>query len=423
MRVILNYKIKTFGCRLNFYESEVIRKYADENKIKDTTFINSCAVTNKTVKDLKKTIKKLKKDEPENKIVLTGCAAQIHTDEFRAIKNVDAIIGNREKLENTTYERLQSQLGSKKYTNISNILEDKKAQSPIIDKVKDKIRAFVQIQNGCDHRCTFCIIPFGRGNSRSVNSDIIIEQIKKLINKGYKEVVLTGVDLTSYGHDLENYVSLGKLIKIIFKAVPTLKRLRLSSLDVAEMDEDLLDVIENENRLLPHIHLSLQSGDNMILKRMKRRHTRDNSIQLIKKLKSIRPDIVFGSDFIDGFPTETDEMFMNTVKLIEECSITFLHIFPFSPREGTPAARMPQVPYEIIKKRAKILRSLGEKKLIEYYENLTSKKVSVIVESKNRGRTDTFAKISISDEYKNGDLLNMTITGYNSFGLTGEVVV
>ena len=423
MRVILNYKIKTFGCRLNFYESEVIRKYADENKIKDTTFINSCAVTNKTVKDLKKTIKKLKKDEPENKIVLTGCAAQIHTDEFRAIKNVDAIIGNREKLENTTYERLQSQLGSKKYTNISNILEDKKAQSPIIDKVKDKIRAFVQIQNGCDHRCTFCIIPFGRGNSRSVNSDIIIEQIKKLINKGYKEVVLTGVDLTSYGHDLENYVSLGKLIKIIFKAVPTLKRLRLSSLDVAEMDEDLLDVIENENRLLPHIHLSLQSGDNMILKRMKRRHTRDNSIQLIKKLKSIRPDIVFGSDFIAGFPTETDEMFMNTVKLIEECSITFLHIFPFSPREGTPAARMPQVPYEIIKKRAKILRSLGEKKLIEYYENLTSKKVSVIVESKNRGRTDTFAKISISDEYKNGDLLNMTITGYNSFGLTGEVVV
>tara|TARA_B110001454_G_scaffold215094_1_gene235925 strand:- start:2004 stop:3275 length:1272 start_codon:yes stop_codon:yes gene_type:complete len=423
MRVILNYKIKTFGCRLNFYESEVIRKYADENKIKDTTFINSCAVTNKTVKDLKNTIKKLKKDEPENKIVLTGCAAQIHTDEFRAIKNVDAIIGNREKLENTTYERLQSQLGSKKYTNISNILEDKKAQSPIIDKVKDKIRAFVQIQNGCDHRCTFCIIPFGRGNSRSVNSDIIIEQIKKLINKGYKEVVLTGVDLTSYGHDLENYVSLGKLIKIIFKAVPTLKRLRLSSLDVAEMDEDLLDVIENENRLLPHIHLSLQSGDNMILKRMKRRHTRDNSIQLIKKLKSIRPDIVFGSDFIAGFPTETDEMFMNTVKLIEECSITFLHIFPFSPREGTPAARMPQVPYEIIKKRAKILRSLGEKKLIEYYENLTSKKVSVIVESKNRGRTDTFAKISISDEYKNGDLLNMTITGYNSFGLTGEVVV
>ena len=307
MRVILNYKIKTFGCRLNFYESEVIRKYADENKIKDTTFINSCAVTNKTVKDLKNTIKKIKKDEPENKIVLTGCAAQIHTDEFKSIKNVDAIIGNREKLENTTYERLQSHIGSKKYTNISNILEDKKAQSPIIDKVNDKIRAFVQIQNGCDHRCTFCIIPFGRGNSRSVNSSIVIEQIKKLINKGYKEIVLTGVDLTSYGHDLENYVPLGKLIKIILKAVPTLKRLRLSSLDVAEMDEDLLDVIENENRLLPHIHLSLQSGDNMILKRMKRRHTRDDSIQLIKKLKSIRPDIVFGSDFIAGFPTETDE--------------------------------------------------------------------------------------------------------------------
>ena len=407
----------TFGCKLNAFETQVMKEKAEHYNLHNFSFINSCAVTNQAVKQTRQAIRKERRENPNNKIVVTGCAAELHPNEFMSMPEVDCIIGNHEKTKLSTFGNL---VGIKKDISEENIIEE---DTPFIKNFDNRTRAFVQIQNGCDHRCTFCIIPFGRGNSRSVNSSIVIEQIKKLINKGYKEIVLTGVDLTSYGHDLENYVPLGKLIKIILKAVPTLKRLRLSSLDVAEMDEDLLDVIENENRLLPHIHLSLQSGDNMILKRMKRRHTRDDSIQLIKKLKSIRPDIVFGSDFIAGFPTETDEMFMNTVKLIEECSITFLHIFPFSPREGTSAARMPQVPCETIKKRAKVLRSLGEKKLIEYYENLTNKKVNVIVESKTRGRTDTFAKISISDEYKNGDLLNMTITGYNSFGLTGKVVV
>ena len=418
----MSYKIKTFGCRLNFYESEVIRKFADTNNIKDTTFINSCAVTNKAIKDLKNTIKKIKKDEPEQKIVLTGCAAQIHKDEFNSIDDIDSIIGNREKLENNTYLELKSNLGNKKYTNVSNILEDRKAQAPIINQVKNKIRAFVQIQNGCDHRCTFCIIPFGRGNSRSVDVITIIEQIKNLLVHNYKEIVLTGVDLTSYGHDFNEYISLGSLVKQILIEIPHLKRLRLSSLDVAEIDKDLFDVIESEPRLLPHIHLSLQSGDNMILKRMKRRHSREDTIKLINRLKTLRPDIVFGSDFIAGFPTESNEMFLNTIKLINECDITFLHIFPFSPRKGTPAARMPQITQNIIKKRSEILRALGEKKLIEYYKKLINKKINVIVESKNRGRTDTFAKVNLADSYNDGDLLYMTVTGYDNFGLTGKVI-
>ena len=423
LREVLSYKIKTFGCRLNFYESEVIRKFAAENEIKNTTFINSCAVTNKTVRDLKSTIRKLKKNDPRNKIVLTGCAAQIHKEEFNSITEVEALIGNREKLDNKVYKELSEYSGNKTMVAVSDILENKKAQSPVIDKVKDKIRAFVQIQNGCDHRCTFCIIPFGRGNSRSVEYQNIIEQIRKLISENYKEIVLTGVDLTSYGHDLDLKMSLGQLIKEILKDTPELERLRLSSLDVAEIDLDLFDVIKNEPRLLPHIHLSLQAGDNMILKRMKRRHSRDDSVNLINKIRKLRPDVVFGSDFIAGFPTETEDMFMNTVNLIKECNITFLHVFPFSPREGTPASRMPQVNSQIIKRRSKILRELAEKQLINHYRNLKDKKIKVIVESKNRGRTDTFAKVTIPDNFNNGDLLNMIVTGHDNYGLTGRVVV
>ena len=419
----MSYKIKTFGCRLNFYESEVIRKFADKNKIENTTFINSCAVTNKTVRDLKGTIRKLKKEDPKNKIVLTGCAAQIHKEEFNEIEEISTLIGNREKLDNKIYKELSENLENKKIVAVSDILEDKKAQSPVIDSVKDKIRAFVQIQNGCDHRCTFCIIPFGRGNSRSVEYSIIIEQIRNLINKNYKEIVLTGVDLTSYGHDLDDKISLGQLIKKILNDAPELNRLRLSSLDVAEIDPDLFDVIENESRLLPHIHLSLQAGDNMILKRMKRRHSRDDSINLIKKIRDLRPDVVFGSDFIAGFPTETEEMFQNTINLIKECNITFLHVFPFSPRKGTPASRMPQVKGDIIKKRAEVLRQLAKKQITNYYKKVKDQKVSVIVESKNRGRTDNFAKISIPDNFKNGELLNMIVTGHNDYGLTGKVIV
>jgi len=415
----LSYNIKTYGCRLNFYESEVIRKFAKENAIQKTTFINSCAVTNKAVADLKNEIRKSKKNEPDKKIVLTGCAAQIHSEEFKKMEEVDSILGNKEKLDNSTYLALSS---NRNINVISDIFEEKKAYSPIIEKIENKIRGFVQIQNGCDHRCTFCIIPYGRGNSRSVEPEEVVKQIKTLVERNYKEIVLTGVDLTSYGDDLNKRSNLAKLIKLVLKSVPSLKRLRLSSLDVAEMDNEILKLLGNEKRILPHIHLSLQSGDNMILKRMKRRHSREDAIKIVNKIRSMRPETVFGADLIAGFPTETEEMFLNTVKIVHECDLTFLHVFPFSPRTGTPAARMPQVDKKIIKQRAKILRNLGEKKLSEHFEKLKNKKINVIVEGNNKGRTDSFAKVSLNKEYPSGQMLNMIVTGKNEFGLTGKVI-
>jgi len=415
----LSYNIKTYGCRLNFYESEVIRKFAKENEIENTTFINSCAVTNKAIANLKNEIKKSKKNDPNTKIVLTGCAAQIHSEEFKKMEEVDSILGNKEKLDSSTYIALSS---NKDITMISDIFEEKKAHSPIIEKIENKIRGFVQIQNGCDHRCTFCIIPYGRGNSRSVEPEEVVQQIETLVKKNYKEIVLTGVDLTSYGDDLNKKSNLAELIKLVLKSIPNLKRLRLSSLDVAEIDSEILKLIENEKRILPHIHLSLQSGDNMILKRMKRRHSREDAIKIVNQIKSMRPETVFGADLIAGFPTETEEMFLNTVKLVDECNLTFLHVFPFSPRTGTPAARMPQVDNKIIKQRAKILRNLGEKKLSEHFEKLKNNKINVIVESSNKGRTDGFAKVSLNKDYPSGQILNMIVTGKNKFGLTGKVI-
>ncbi len=415
----MSYNIKTYGCRLNFYESEVIRKFAKENAIQNTTFINSCAVTNKAVADLKNEIRKSKKNEPDKKIVLTGCAAQIHSEEFKKMEEVDSILGNKEKLDNSTYLALSS---NRNINMISDIFEEKKAYSPIIEKIENKIRGFVQIQNGCDHRCTFCIIPYGRGNSRSVQPGEVVKQIKTLVERNYKEIVLTGVDLTSYGDDLNKRSNLTELIKLVLKSVPNLKRLRLSSLDVAEMDSEILKLLGNEKRILPHIHLSLQSGDNMILKRMKRRHSREDAIKIINKIRLMRPETVFGADLIAGFPTETEEMFLNTVKIVHECDLTFLHVFPFSPRTGTPAARMPQVDKKIIKQRAKILRNLGENKLSEHFEKLKNKKINVIVEGNNKGRTDSFAKVSLNKEYPSGQMLNMIVTGKNEFGLTGKVI-
>ena len=412
-------EIKTYGCRLNFYESEVIRKFAKNNNLKNKIFINSCAVTNKTVSDLKTEIRKLKREKPESKIILTGCAAQIHTEEFKEMEEIDSVLGNKEKLEESTYLSLSS---NNNITKVSDIFEETKASSPIVEKIENKIRGFVQIQNGCDHRCTFCIIPYGRGNSRSVEPLDIVNQIKILVEKNYKEIVLTGVDLTSYGDDLNNKTNLAELIKLILKSVPSLKRLRLSSLDVAEIGSAILKLLEKEKRILPHIHLSLQAGDNMILKRMKRRHSREDAINIVKQIKLVRPETVFGADLIAGFPTETEAMFLNTVKLIDECDLTFLHVFPFSPRTGTPAARMPQVDKKIIKERARILRNLGEKKLSEHFEKLKNKKITVIVENDNRARTDGFAKVSLDKDYPSGEILNMVVTGKDKFGLIGKVV-
>ena len=412
-------EIKTYGCRLNFYESEVIRKFARNNNLKNKIFINSCAVTNKTVSDLKTEIRKLKREKPESKIILTGCAAQIHTDEFKEMEEIDSVLGNKEKLEESTYLSLSS---NKNLTKVSDIFEETKASSPIVEKIENKIRGFVQIQNGCDHRCTFCIIPYGRGNSRSVEPLDVVNQIKILVEKDYKEIVLTGVDLTSYGDDLNKKTNLAELIALILKSVPNLNRLRLSSLDVAEIDSDILKLLKKEKRILPHIHLSLQAGDNMILKRMKRRHSREDAINVVKQIKLVRPETVFGADLIAGFPTESEAMFLNTVKLVDECDLTFLHVFPFSPRTGTPAARMPQVDKKIIKERARILRNLGEKKLSEHFEKLKNKKITVIVENDNRARTDGFAKVSLDKDYPSGEILNMIVTGKDKFGLIGKVV-
>ena len=414
-------EIKTYGCRLNFYESEVIRKYAKDNNLQNHIFINSCAVTNKTIADLKNEIRKVKKENQQSQVVLTGCAAQIHKKDFEAMSEVDSIIGNKEKLESSTYKTIRE--SNKPVNLVGDIFENEQAISPIISKVKNRIRGFVQIQNGCDHRCTFCIIPYGRGNSRSVDPKNIIKQIKLLLEKNYKEIVLTGVDLTSYGSDFEKKISLSKLVKTILNKLPQLNRLRLSSLDIAEIDDELINLYGSEKRLLPHIHLSLQAGDNMILKRMKRRHSREDAINAIERIRTVRPDIVFGADLIAGFPTETEEMFLNSVRLIDECNITFLHVFPFSPRDGTPAARMPQLDREIIKKRAKILRDIGERKITEHYDKLKNKEINLIVESQNQGRSDTFAKVFLDDNFEAGKIIKMLVTGKRQEGLIGNIIV
>ena len=414
-------EIKTYGCRLNFYESEVIRKYAKDNNLQNHIFINSCAVTNKTIADLKNEIRKVKKENQQSQVVLTGCAAQIHKKDFEAMSEVDSIIGNKEKLESSTYKTIRE--SNKPVNLVGDIFENEQAISPIISKVKNRIRGFVQIQNGCDHRCTFCIIPYGRGNSRSVDPKNIIKQIKLLLEKNYKEIVLTGVDLTSYGSDFEKKISLSNLVKTILNRLPQLNRLRLSSLDIAEIDDELINLYGSEKRLLPHIHLSLQAGDNMILKRMKRRHSREDAINAIERIRTVRPDIVFGADLIAGFPTETEEMFLNSVRLIDECNITFLHVFPFSPRDGTPAARMPQLDREIIKKRAKILRNIGERKITEHYDKLKNKEINLIVESQNQGRSDTFAKVCLDDNFEVGKIIKMLVTGKRQEGLLGNIIV
>jgi len=414
-------EIKTYGCRLNFYESEVIRKYAKDNNLKNHIFINSCAVTNKTISDLKNEIRKVKKENQQSQVVLTGCAAQIHKKDFEAMSEVDSIIGNKEKLESSTYKTIRE--SNKPVNLVGDIFENEQAISPIISKVKNRIRGFVQIQNGCDHRCTLCIITYGRGNSRSVHPNNIIKQIKLLLEKNYKEIVLTGVDLTSYGSDLKEKISLSKLVKIILNKLPQLNRLILSSLDIAEIDDELINLYGSEKRLLPHIHLSLQAGDNMILKRMKRRHSREDAINVIERIRAVRPDIVFGADLIAGFPTETEEMFLNSVRLIDECNITFLHVFPFSPRDGTPAAKMPQLDREIIKKRAKILRNIGERKITEHYDKLKNKEINLIGGSQNQGRSDTFAKVFLDDSFEAGKIIKMLVTGKRQEGLNGNIIV
>ena len=392
-------EIITFGCRLNIYESEILKQGVKEHKIKDTAIFNSCAVTSESVRQVKQSIRKRKREFPNEKIIVTGCAAQIEPETFANMNEVDLVSGNIEK---RNIKNIISNKVNQKKIEVQNIMETKQSLNGLIDGYDNRSRAFVEIQNGCDHRCTFCIIPFGRGNSVSKSVKNIINEINLMIEKGHKEIVLTGVDIASWGHDLDVKSNLGFLVKKILQGSPNLTRLKLSSMDVIGFDEELLEIIATDKRILPHIHLSLQAGDNMILKRMKRRHSRDDAINLCNSIREKRPEVAFGADLITGFPTETDEMFLNTLNIVDECGLDWLHVFPFSPRPGTPAAKMPQNDKAISKQRAKILREKGEKIKKNHLENLIGKEIEVFIEKNNTGHTNQFAPVKLEENYEPG---------------------
>ena len=397
-------EIFTFGCRLNSYESEIIEQNLIEKGLKDIAVYNSCAVTEEAIRQVKYSIRKKRRDEPNTKIVVTGCAAQIEPQSFLEMEEVDKVLGNSEKRE------ISSHLLRNNNNLVSDIMINEDPLNSLRNGYKSKTRAFVEIQNGCNHRCTFCVIPFGRGNLRSKSKEQIIKEINNLINKGHKEIILTGVDIASWNMENKKEASLGILIEYILSEAPRLERLRLSSMDVIGFDEKLIDLIANNKRILPHIHLSLQSGDNLILKRMKRRHLREDAIDLCDQLKQKRPEISFGADLIVGFPTETEEMFQNTLDIIEECQLDWIHAFPFSPRPGTPAAKMPQNDNKLIKLRSKILRDVAKQRKIKHLENLVGKNIEVFVEKDNKGHSNQFAPIKlIEKEIKSGQTITALI--------------
>ncbi|EJM99841.1 tRNA (N(6)-L-threonylcarbamoyladenosine(37)-C(2))-methylthiotransferase MtaB [Phyllobacterium sp. YR531] len=409
--------VVTFGCRLNTYESEVMKREADAAGLgtleNGAIIFNTCAVTSEAVRQARQAIRKARRDNPEARIIVTGCAAQTGADDFAAMDEVDLVLGNEEKLKSNSY-RMLPDFGVNQFekVRVNDIMEVRETASHMVDAIEGRARAFVQVQNGCDHRCTFCIIPYGRGNSRSVPMGGVVEQVKRLVGNGYHEVVLTGVDMTSYGPDLPGNLRLGKLVKTVLREVPDLQRLRLSSIDSIEADEDLMEALATESRLMPHLHLSLQSGDNMILKRMKRRHSRENSIEFCATVRSIRPDIVFGADIIAGFPTETDEMFENSIRIVDECGLTNLHVFPFSPREGTPAARMPQMNRRIIKDRAARLRSAGDVAYENHLRSLVGTRQKILIEHDGIGRTEGFTLVGV-DAGAAGTIIERNITGHD----------
>jgi threonylcarbamoyladenosine tRNA methylthiotransferase MtaB len=377
----------SFGCRLNTFESEVMRGHADKAGLENAIVFNTCAVTSEATRQARQAIRKAYKENPERQIIVTGCAAQTDPDIFAAMPEVSRVLGNEEKLQSSSWT-----IGSNRpRVDVSDIMTVKETRPPMIEQLTGRTRAFVQVQNGCDHRCTFCIIPFGRGNSRSVSVVDAVEQVRRLVASGHAEVVLSGVDLTSWGADLDGSPKLGALLAAILKHVPDLKRLRLSSIDSIEVDDQLIEVLTGDTRVMPHLHLSLQSGDNMILKRMKRRHSREHTIEFCDMLRAKRPDMVFGADIIAGFPTETDEMFENSMKIVDECGLTYLHVFPYSPRPGTPAAKMPPVEQSLIKRRAALLRAKGEARQSTFMASQMGATRDVLVETPNQGRTEHFA--------------------------------
>ncbi|MEO5759112.1 MAG: tRNA (N(6)-L-threonylcarbamoyladenosine(37)-C(2))-methylthiotransferase MtaB [Mesorhizobium sp.] len=413
--------VVTFGCRLNIYESEVMRHEAESAGLGELAggaiIFNTCAVTGEAVRQAKQSIRRARRENPQARIIVTGCAAQTEPQNFAAMDEVDLVLGNAEKLTANAYRALPDfGVNDTEKARVNDIFSVRETAAHMVDAIEGHARAFVQVQNGCDHRCTFCIIPYGRGNSRSVPMGAVVEQVKRLAGNGYAEIVLTGVDLTSFGADLPGAPRLGKLVKTILRQVPDVKRLRLSSIDSIEADDDLLDAIATEPRLMPHLHLSLQSGDDMILKRMKRRHSRDQSIRFCEDMRKLRPNIVFGADIIAGFPTETDEMFENSEKIVEECGLTHLHVFPFSPREGTPAARMPQVRREVVKQRAARLRATGEAAYGRHLATLTGTRQSILVERNGLGRTEGFTPAAFPVGAP-GDIFEAEISGHDGIRL------
>ncbi len=415
-------EIVTLGCRLNAYESEVMRRHAVAAGLGEVVIVNTCAVTGEAVRQGQQAIRRLRRERPGARIVVTGCAAQTEPDRYAAMPEVDHVIGNGEKMQAGTWSLLSA--GSSERVQVNDIGSVRETASHMIDGFGSRARAYVQVQNGCDHRCTFCIIPFGRGPSRSVPAGEVVQQIARLVGSGYPEVVLTGVDITSYGADLPGEASLGRLVKQILRHVPELKRLRLSSIDQVEADSHLMDAIAGEPRLMPHLHLSMQAGDDMVLKRMKRRHARADAIRFCREVRRLRPDVVFGADLIAGFPTETEDMFDRTLGIVEECDLTYLHVFPFSPRSGTPAARMPQVARQVVKERASRLRAAGETALARFLDAQDGRELELLMEQDDIGRTPQFAEVRIAGAAgcSPGSIVKARVSGRDGSRLMGEVL-
>ena len=412
--------VVTFGCRLNTYESEIMKAHAAKAGLENALIFNTCADTNEAVRQARQAIRNARRDNTEARIIVTGCAAQIDPAQFGDMAEVDLVIGNEEKTDASAFTRLAVEGIGTERIRVNDIMSVKETAGHLVEGFAGRARAFVQVQNGCDHRCTFCIIPYGRGNSRSVPAGEVVTQVRALVENGYSEVVITGVDITSYGSDLPGTPSLGNLCARILKLVPELKRLRLSSIDSIEADPELMRLIADEERLMPHLHLSLQAGDNMVLKRMKRRHSREDAIAFCQEAKRLRPEIVFGADIIAGFPTETDEMFENSLRLVEECDLTWLHVFPYSARPGTPAARMPQVDGRLIKERAKKLRDAGASRSTAFLNSRIGQTENVLMETETRGRTEQFAEITMAAPARAGEIVKTKVVNTAGALLSGE---
>ncbi len=402
------------GCRLNAYETEAMKDLAQQAGLENAVIINTCAVTAEAVRKARQDIRKLRKANPDARLIVTGCAAQTEPETFTKMAEVDAVIGNTEKMVGATWQGLAADfIGETEAVQVDDIMSVTETAGHLIDGFGTRSRAYVQVQNGCDHRCTFCIIPFGRGNSRSVAAGVVVDQIKRLVDKGFNEVVLTGVDLTSWGADLPSEPKLGDLVMRILRLVPDLPRLRISSIDSIEVDDNLMQAIATEPRLMPHLHLSLQHGDDMILKRMKRRHLRDDAIRFAEDARKLRPDMTFGADIIAGFPTETDAMFANSLKLVDECDLTWLHVFPYSARQGTPAARMPAVNGAVIKARAAQLREAGAQQVAKHLNAQQGIDHHILMESTVMGRTEQFTEVHFAQAQVEGSVVAAKITGHD----------